>query len=823
MQFKPSAPPVRRNPRQLAFAALRRLPALLLLLALLVGVGFQYLRSSLPQTAGVIALPGLAAPATVLRDRDGVPHIYGQTLDDANFALGYAHAQDRLWQMEMNRRVAQGRLSEILGPAALDADRFLRTLGIQQAAARALAAMDTDTLKLLGAYAAGVNAFLATNTKPLPPEFLVLGVHPEPWRPVDSLAWLKLMALDLSTNWREELFRLQLASRLTPKQIAEILPPYPGDRAVRLPDLRALYAGLDNAATTLAAYARQPLPEGAGSNNWVVSGARSHSGKPLLANDPHLGLSAPALWYLAHLEGGGVRVIGATFPGVPMVILGRNDRIAWGFTNTAPDTQDLYIEKVLDGGASYLGPDGPLPFVLREERIGIKGQADALLRVRSTRHGPVISDVLGPGAPKAAAGHVLALAWVALADGDMTGRALARVGRVRDWAGFVEVMRDFHTPQQNIVYADVDGHIGFLAPARVPIRSPENTLKGLAPAPGWDARYDWQGFIPYDALPKQLDPPQGVIATANDKIVADDYPYWLTEGWIPPFRGDRIRELLALRQKHDMSSFAALQADDKSTYLAELLPLMLPHAPRNAVTAPLIDALARWDFRMQANRPEPLLASAWVRELTRLIYADELGDAFAKNWQERPIFMLNVLRDVDGQSRWCDDIDTAAVETCPQRIALAFERALAATRAGDGGGPLWGDRHIAVSEHRPFSKVPLLARLFELRVPVRGDTWTVDVGRLSIADNEAPFASHHAASLRALYDLADLDASVFMQSTGQSGNPFSPHYADLNSAWARVEYLPMSMAAGDIAPRTVARLRLLPAPARRLTRTPSGN
>ena len=335
--------------------ALRIFSVLILVILLAAAAGYAWLRQSLPQLDGSVTLSGLKAQVEIVRDRHGVPHIYAGSVADAYFALGFVHAQDRLWQMEMNRRIGGGRLSEALGAATLDADKFLRTLGVRHVAEATLKSLSTQSRGELDAYAVGVNAFLAQRSGPLPPEFLLTGIQPEPWVSVDSVAWIKMMAWDLGANWRTELLRMRLAKTLSPAQIDEFLPPYPGDAPLAIADYATLYRQLD--ASKLAALALPGVTEDGASNNWVLSGSRSVSGKPLLANDPHLGLATPAVWYFAHLSAPGFEVMGATLPGVPGVVLGRNRHIAWGFTNTGPDVQDLYIERVDDAGR-VLAPQG---------------------------------------------------------------------------------------------------------------------------------------------------------------------------------------------------------------------------------------------------------------------------------------------------------------------------------------------------------------------------------------------------------------------------------------------------------------------------------
>jgi len=786
------------------------------LLLLGAGAGYVYLRQSLPMVEGEFKLAGLSAPVEIQRDRYGIPHIRAQTLEDAVFGLGFAHAQDRLWQMEMNRRIAAGRVAEVLGPGALETDRFLRTLGVRRAAEANLRQIDPETRRLLDAYAAGVNAFLATDPV-LPLEFWLTGARPGPWTPVDSAAWIKMMAWDLGGNWRNELLRMRLAKTLPLARIHEFVSPYPGETPPEIADLKNLYGTLERGHVQLAEDAARLLaaapgaaPDGVGSNNWVVAGARSATGKPLLANDPHLGLTAPPVWYFAHLSAPGVNVIGATLPGVPAIVLGRNDRIAWGFTNTGPDVQDLYIEK-LDGAGNYLAPEGPRPFTQIEETIKVKGAPDEKLRIRISRHGPVISDVSRLAQEEAPRGYVLAFAWSALAEDDRTLQAAHKFARARDWSEFLAAARDFHVPQQNMVYADVDGNIGYVAAGRVPLRKPENDLKGFAPAPGWDARYDWAGWIPFEQLPQSYNPAGGRIWTANEKITPADYPYFVSAEWQPPYRANRIAEMLEAAPSHSVASFARMQSDVMSLAMRESLPRLLETRPRSEEARRALDLMRKWDGTMGAERPEPVIAWAWWREFTRALYADELGDVFRTQWAPRAVFVANVLARKGDHARWCDDVRTPVVETCEELLAVSLENALADLRKRHLGEPAswrWGEAHFARHEHRPFGRQPLLARWFDILVPTPGDTYTVNVGRQDFFDEQRPFANRHAASLRAIYDLSDLEKSLFIHSGGQSGNVLSPHYAAFTEAWAKGEYIPMLTARAtlDSQPRKLLRL-----------------
>ena len=777
--------------------------------ALLLLAGFLYLRQSLPQTTGETQVAGLAGPVEVMRDRYGIPHIFAASNEDASFALGYVHAQDRLWQMEMGRRIAAGRVSEIVGPAGLETDRFLRTLGVRRAAEANLRALDAETRKLLEAYAAGVNAFLASGPV-LPPEFWLTGARPEPWTPLDSMAWGKMMAWDLGGNWRSELLRMRLAKTLPLARIHEFLPPYPGEQAPVIADLKELYGTMERDAIRLAKFA--PDNDGLGSNNWVVSGERSTSGKPLLANDPHLGLTAPPVWYFAHLNAPGINVIGATLPGVPGVILGRNERIAWGMTNTGPDVQDLYIEK-LDAAGGYLAPEGARPFQVIEETIKVKGAEPEKLRVRISRHGPVISDVTRSAQEESPRGHVIAFAWTALAEDDRTMRASLQFARAREWDGFLAAARDFQSPQQNMVYADVDGNIGFVAAGRVPLRKAGNNLMGMAPAPGWLAKYDWTGYIPFEQLPRSFNPASGAVVTANHRITPPGYEHFISSEWQPPYRADRIQQLLDATPKHDVPSFARIQADVVSLAMRELLPKLLATRPRSEEARKALELLRKWDGAMELDRAEPLIAWAWWRELSRAIYADELGNAFQQNWLSRAVFTANVLSGDPELARWCDDVRTQAVETCEEQLAQSLDAALADLARRYGSDPSrwrWGEAHAARHEHRPFGRQPLLAKLFDIRVPSPGDAYSVNVGRSNLNDEAEPFANRHAASLRAIYDLSNLENSLYIHSGGQSGNILSEHYKAFTEAWAKNEYIPMRVERKTLEAEPHQVLRLLP-------------
>ncbi|MFQ5954077.1 MAG: penicillin acylase family protein [Kiloniellales bacterium] len=758
--------------------------------------------SSLPTVEGRIALSGLGAPVEVRRDANAIPYIKAGSQADAYFALGFVHAQDRLWQMEQQRRLIAGRLSEIFGERTLGSDRFMRTLGLYRAAEWSLAHLSEPVRTALGAYAAGVNAYLDEGRGALAPEFTLLWHSPEPWRPADCLAFGKLMALTLAGNWRRELLRARLAARLTPEQLASLWP----DSAEAMVTLAQLYRGLP--LDGLADHVADGWRVANASNEWVVAGSRTRSGKPLLANDPHLRFAAPILWYLARIEAPGLTVAGATVPGVPFHLFGHNGRIAWGFANTHSDVQDLFIERVADGDAGrYLTPEGSEPFRVRAETIVVRGGDTVTLSVRTTRHGPVISDVAPQAARQADPGSVIALAFPALDADDTSAQAIYRLNRADGWAAFVAALSDFHGPQQNVVYADVDGNIGFYAPARVPVR---RNGKGLAPVPGWTGEYDWTGRVPTAALPKALNPPGGVIVNANNRIVGPDYPHFLAAHWESDTRARRIGERIEAARsegvKLTVEGFMALQQDTESLAARTLLPLMLARVTPEVRTQNSLDRLAGWDGAMDRRRAEPLIFTAWLRELNRALYADELGPAFADYWRLRPEVVAHML---EADPAWCDVVTTPRRETCAERLSSALNRALDWIEARYGEDPArwrWGAAHRASFRHRVLDLVPLLGRLADLEIETDGGDDTVNRGTSDITDPDQPFAHIHGAGFRAVYDLAELGRSRFVIATGQSGNPLSTHYHDFLRRWRDGEYVPMPA----VPEGPVRRLLLLP-------------
>lgn len=795
--------------------------SMLAILVFLTGAFFQ-VRGALPSYDGHVEVRGLKAPVEILRDKNAVPHIIAGSIEDAAFGLGYAHAQDRFWQMEMMRRLGQGRLSEIVpsqlvGSALIETDSTMRGLGIYRKAGESLNALSPAMRGIVEGYAAGVNAWLADDDQQFGLELTLLKLlsggsyRPEPWQPADSLVWAKLMALGLDGNWRAELLRLRLARRIGEDGV-KFLIETPGDnrdatlsmvsQAVKSLDLDRLYRETDNIAT------RKRMA----SNEWVLSGAHSVSGKPLLANDPHLGLTFPGTWYLARLLGPGFDIRGATSPGSPAVVLGHNGSIGWGFTTTNLDSQDIFVERIDPTDPNrYITPDGPRPFAVREETIKVAWGEPVTLRIRETRHGPVIDDFIRRDSQVSPQGHVLALQATALDGADTSAEGFGRIGLAQNWEEFLAAARRIVSPMQNIVYADTAGNIGLVAPARVPIRRKGD---GSMPVPGWTAEYDWAGFVPFDELPRVYNPSGGIIVNANARLVPDDYRHFITRDWAEPYRQRRAYQLLREVERHPVYGMIVMQADNLTIEAADILPMLLKGAPRNPRAARVHDMLGRWNHFMLASRPEPLIYEAWLWELQRGLLADELGDELFPALATPDVgLMMRILRDKPG---WCDDGGTRQTETCEDAIALALDRALdwITRRQGpDMTTWLWGKEHRAAHRHPLFDGVPLLRDLASVRFPSDGGPQTLNRAQPSFR-GARPFDSVHGAGYRGVYDFSDLDNSRFAMPLGQSGNMLSPWARNFVSRWQSLSYIEIAGTRAEVGHTAVGRINLSPAPAK---------
>jgi penicillin amidase len=779
---------------------------------LITVAGIIYLLSAQTNPSGKRIIKSLGDSVVISFDESDIPHIQAKSASDAIFALGYLHASERSWQMEINRRLASGRLSEILGKETLAIDRFIRTLGIKRAAEKQFDHYPIATKRLLQSYADGVNAGNAHLGWALPVEYFLTASKPGHWSPTDSVAWMLMMALDLGGNWQKELQRLELSQFLTTQQVWEVMPAYPPGEPVSHVDFAKMYRDINVfnpnplardqkskklPATELAINEVPGGKEGIGSNNWALSGKLTSSGKPLLANDPHLGLSAPAIWYMAHLDAPGLNVIGATLPGIPAVVLGRTDKFAWSFTNTGPDVQDLYIEE-LDpkNPEAYRGPEGPLPFKVRQEIIDIKGEPPLRFIVKETRHGPVISESYARAKRIIDTDRfVLALRWTALDVENQSVAGLLDMNHAKDLETFKQALRKNYAPMQNVVMADVDGNISFQTAGVAPKRTLHQGLYGVAPALGWEKQYDWTGYVPFEQLPNSSNPNSNWIATANQKVIAINDPNPLTGDWDLPTRYDRIVDLIKSRPTHDFASMKAMQADTLSLGATPLLELFKSVQSTHPLAQQAIELSKNFDGDMKIDSAGALIFNAWADQLTRKLYS-RLGYLFTENYGARSFRQSLILQLQNPNSPWCNDPKTEQIESCADTSNAAFDTALEQLHSQFGSNPknwAWGNAHIAVSEHRPLSKVLLLGSFFNLTQPFPGDSFSINVGRLELLRADNPFETKQAPSLRTLYDLSDLEQSLFIYQSGQSGWVQNKLYRNMSGLWARNEYLPLQM------------------------------
>ncbi|ONG58841.1 penicillin acylase family protein [Pseudoroseomonas deserti] len=778
----------RRPGRLRRFLKRGLITAMLLVILVLAGAG-GLLWLSLPPREGRIDLAGLSAEVTVLEDAQGVPRITAANELDAARALGWLHARDRMFQMELMRRNASGRLAEIAGAAALRLDRMNRTLGLARRAEADFAALPPETRAMLEAYAGGVNGWIEAKGMLAAPEFLALGA-PEKWQPWQSLLWAKTMGLWLSGNWRNELDRARLAQRIAPERLAEL---WPSDDTPGRPDqVAALDPGmLDRLAAAIPRFPEDaPLPSSA-SNSWALSAARSESGGALLANDPHLGFQAPILWYLVRIElPDGRFLAGASSPGVPFVVIGRNERLAWGFTTTHSDTQDLFIER-LAGADGYETPDGPRPFTLREELIRLRGVAEPeTLTVRETRHGPVVSDLGASLGATPQPGTVLAVAMANLEPGDRAAAGMHRLNRAGSLAEARQAAEAITSPPQNLMVADAAGGIAMYLTGRAPIRRAGD---GALPAPGWDGSHDWTGFVPFDEMPHAENPAGGALVNANNRVQPAGAEPYLGRDWFGDWRFRRIHELLGQRRKHRPEDLAAIQRDAQSLFAEELLPA-LRAIPRPAGAAGVArDLLLAWDGEIAIDRPQPLIFNAWWPIAARLAMAN--GGVPEGGWPVMGEFLRLVLNPDGRGAHWCKPQGEAQPQpvpafgqggACTALVATALRQAVEELSPVHGPDPTawrWGAAHRTRFEHPLLRFIPGLGDWTAISLPSPGDDQTVNRGGMGHA-MEGDFRQVHGPGLRMVADLASPDGIWAVIGTGQSGHPLSPHWGDQARIWA---------------------------------------
>jgi penicillin G amidase len=822
------------------------------------------IRRSFPQTSGEVTLAGLTGTVDVLRDERGIPHVYADTPQDLFFAQGFVHAQDRFWEMDFRRHITAGRLSEMFGKSQIETDKFLRISGWRRVAEQELALLSDDTKRNLDAYTSGVNAYLADHSGATASfEYVVLGLQNssytiEPWTPLDSVSWLKAMAWDLRGNMTEEVYRSVISDAVGRARTAQLYPDYPYARHRPIVNAGGLVDGVwdptaargetTNAASTIpvlpagttAVLDRTkdtlgsldgllgPSGPGIGSNSWVISGEKTESGKPLLANDPHLAPMMPSLWYQMGLH---CRVVsetcpydmaGYTFSGVPGVVIGHNQKVGWGFTNLGPDVTDLYLEKVT--GDTYVVGAATKTLTKRQEVIKVAGGDDVALTVRETEHGPLVSDAsdelttVGQVAPNGAVGspprgdgYAVALRWTALTPG-RTMDAVSGLNTAQTWDEFRAAARLFEVPAQNLIFASVDGTIGYQTPGKIPIRS---GYDGTYPALGWDPTQTWTGYIPFDALPWVKDPQEGWVVTANQASIYEEYPFFLTDDWTYGARSQRIVDLVKLSTTNGKKMTPDRMREIQFDSWNENAAFLVPKVRGAAVSGAAVGAMALfdgWDFRQPSDSAAAAYFNAFWRNLLVDTFGDELPADYLPDGGDRWFTVVRDLWDTPDDA-WWDDTATPATETRDDAVARALNEAADELVGLQGSDPTrwaWGTMHTLLVQNQTLGKsgiAPIEALFNRGPVTTSGGDSIVNATGWSVPDG---YAVDWVPSMRMMLDLGDLDASTWVNLTGNSGHTYHPNYVDQLDAWrdGTTYAFPFTVAAVDAATRN--RLLLKP-------------
>jgi len=776
-----------------------------LVVLLVVGCvgGYWFVTRSHPQIDGTVRVAGLKSKVEVVRDPMGIPHIYADNVDDLFFAQGYVQAQDRLWQMEYNRRIGHGRLSDMFGAATIKQDRFLRTMGLDRAARADVAAMSAEAKHLLQAYANGVNAFIESHRDNLPLEFTILGITPAPWEPVDTVVWGKVMAYNLGGNYEDELLRASLIEKIGEANTKELMPPYPatgpftippeakqygiGALPPEIPNSQFVSIGMPDLRAIAAINASLGLrDEGVGSNDWVIDGSKSTTGKPILANDPHLGIQMPSIWYEVGLhcvqpsDACPYNVAGYTFPGVPGVVIGHNDRIAWGVTNVGPDVQDLYSEEINPQNLNQYKFNGKWEDMqVVDEPIKVKGVVSETLKVQITRHGPIMTPVLGAGVTKA-----LALQWTALRERSQLFESVLAIDRAKNWGEFRSALKMWDVPSQNFVFADVDGNIGYQMPGLVPIRAQGD---GTVPVPG-TGEYEWTGYIPFDELPFVYNPPTHFVATANQAVVPPTYKYLITMDWDAPYRKQRIDDLLKAKDKLSLDDIKAIQGDVYSIPLALMSKSIAALQPEGVLQTRAMEFVKSWDGRLTTDTVGGTIVAVTYQRLLTNLFASKLGDSLFRDYSgfsDTNRRAIIVLLDQPTADWWGKDGRDAVLQT-------SFGEAVAWLGSQFGDAPAewrWGRLHTATFNH-PLGSVQPLDLLFNTApVAAPGGVNTVFATSYRIVGNK--YDVSYVTSMRMIVDLSNFANSQHIHMTGQSGQPLNKHYSDMVLLWRDVQYAPM--------------------------------
>ena len=796
------------------------------------GLAYYFASRSLPDYDAESVVRGLNAPVEIVRDNANVPHIFGESDADVYFALGFAHAQDRMWQMTMLRRTAQGRLSELFGERTLEIDKVIRRYDIYNLAVASVDDQDKPTTIALDAYAAGVNAWLAEVNAGArgrgTPEMWLFNHPVSPWQPADSLAILKLMALQLTSHLEREILRARTSLMLPSARLADLLPDDPSTGVAALPDYAQLVPNLPrytpNMRLAYGSLNPSKTPQLAGASNaWAASIDRSAAGATLLANDPHLGLTAPTIWYLARLELQSGGIIGGTIPGMPVVLTGRSADLGWGLTSSYLDDQDVFLEELNPGNVTeYRTQNGWTPFGTRESIIRVKDAPAVTVKLRWSVNGPIMPAAqydLGSITP---AGHVTAIGWTALSDKDTSmsaGLAISRAYSVQD---AIAAGENYIAPSQNLILADRN-QIAMKTIGAIPARDAAHQSKGRLPSYGYLPQNRWKGRQPYVDNPEFINPQGGILGNTNNKISDKPFPNHVSFEWGDSQRINRWQRLMQSRAVHTRESFIEAQLDTVSYTARSLLPLIgadLWFTGAAAVDGTserrrqqALELLAAWNGEMNEHLPEPLLYAAWLRHLQDRLIRDEMGPLTSEFTHPNPLFIERVFRDVDGASVWCDVLQSAPVETCTDIARLALDDGLIWIDENVGGTVAslrWGDLHQAAHDHPVLGTAPVLNWFVNIRQSTSGGDNTLQRG-LTSGTGPNPFQNVHSAGYRGVYNFADPDSSVFVSATGQSGHPLSRYYDNLGELWRRGEYIPMSLDPDLARAAAVGVTKLIPA------------
>ena len=781
---------------------------------LLVSFAYFFLSRSLPDYSKTVEFSHITEEIEIVRDTANVPHIFGKNDQDTLFALGYVHAQDRLWQMTMLRRTAQGRLSELFGAETLTVDMVVRRLGIYSASRASLSALRPDTMAKLEAYAKGVNARLEEinlgNLGRGAPELFLFSNSIAPWSPTDSLAIIKLMGLQLSSHLESEVLRARVSLILDDDLLKDLLPDVPGSGVAELNDFASMFPSLlkQHASVAMPKHSLSPFKSIAlsgASNAWAALPGRSASPGTLLANDPHLGLTAPSIWYLARLELETGGVIGGTIPGLPVILVGRSASLGWGLTTANVDDTDVYIEKLNPANPNeYQSLDGFVPFFKKQSIIEIKGQKPVTLDMLWTENGPVLPAShynLGAITPE---GHVTSVAWTLLSGQDTSFEAAFDIMVSGSVQAAMTASQTYIAPGQNLTLAD-KSQIAMRTIGALPKRDPRHQSKGRMPTAGWLAVNRWQGMFDASVNPVFLNPTGGILGNTNNKYIDRPFPEHISYDWGDTQRVQRWTRLMQNREVHTRDSFIEAQLDSVSPTARALLPLIgaelwfqSENAPANTSLGRrqvALELLANWNGEMNEHLPEPLIYAAWIRALQIRLIEDELGPLHEEFTQVEPLFIEKVYRDIVGAGQWCDVVQSTPVETCAEIARLALDDALAGLEKTYGSeitALRWGEAHQATHDHPVLGNIPVLKWFVNIRQSTSGGDNTLQRGK-TIGTGPNPYLNVNAGAYRGVYDFADPDSSVYIISTGQSGHPLSRHYDDLGELWRRGEYVPMSL------------------------------